>query len=265
MRWFKVSMTALALMFSAGFALAQPAPVYGPQTFERTTGETDLYVEEFEAPAAGNFVLYLRNGDEEGSRASSATVQINGASVVAPADLNQDVPGLRQVVQLEAGTNELAVEIGGAPGSFITVAILPPGALPLFVHGRLLLPWGRNDAERGLALALKNGSLRAPRALRVVFFRPNGEVAAASERIVLPPRASVAALVDDLITAGAWEIGSIEIYYAGRGTARVFGTARSWNLTTFDTEDQTLISAGVKVFRPRPERPESMVGRAARP
>jgi hypothetical protein len=264
-RWINLSTMALALLLCAGTASAQPGPVFGPQTLERTTGETDVYSETFESPSAGEFLLFLRNGDEEGSRVTSATVEINGDAVVQPSDLNDNLPGLRRRVRLEAGANEIAVELAGAPGSFVTVAILPPGVPPLFVHGRLLLPWGRNDAERGLALALKNGSLRAPRALRVVFFRPNGEVAAASERIVLPPRASLAAAVDDLIAAGSWEIGSVEIYYAGPGTARLFGTARHWSVPTFDTEVQTLINAGAKVFRPRPERSDALSGRAPRP
>ena len=47
----------------------------------------------------------------------------------------------------------------------------------------------------------------------------------------------------------------MEIYYAGPGTARLFGTARHASIPIGDTEVQTLINAGHHVFRPHPENP----------
>ncbi len=41
--------------------------------------------------------------------------------------------------------DELAVVIEGGVGSFVTLAIVPRGARPVFVAGRFLLPWGRAD------------------------------------------------------------------------------------------------------------------------
>jgi hypothetical protein len=249
-------MIALAALLATGAVLAnQPEPIFGPQTFERTTGETNTYTEPFDSPLEGDFVLYLLNGDEEGNRVASGTVEINGAAIVQTSDLNENVPVLRRPVTLQLGSNELVVELQGPPGSFVTLVIFPPGQVPRFVHGRLVLPWGRNDAERGLGLALKNGSPRARRAVRIVFFTPAGEVAAVSERIVLSPRASLAAAVDDLVAAGEWEVGSVEIYYAGPGTARLFGTARHWSIPLGDTEFQSLINAGFRVYRHRPDNP----------
>jgi hypothetical protein len=255
-RYTRILTIASTLLLAAGVVLAgEPAPVFGPQTFERTSGETDVYTESFDSPQAGPFVLYLRNGDDECSRVASATVEVNGTLVVNPSDLNEEVAGLQRPVELQAGQNELVVRLNGAPGSFVALAIASPGPPPRFVHGRLLLPWGRNDTERGLALALKNGSPHGPRAIRVVFFNPAGEFVAAAERFVLPPRASMAATVEDLIAAGDWRVGSVEIYYAGPRAGRLCGTARHFFNDPATTEIQTLINAGYQQFRSRPDHP----------
>ena len=43
-RWIKFSTLALTILLFTGLAAAQePGPVYGPQTFERTSGESDVY------------------------------------------------------------------------------------------------------------------------------------------------------------------------------------------------------------------------------
>ena len=120
---------ALALFCCIGTALAQPTAAFGPQTFE--------------VERAAAYLLFVRNGDGEMSRVDGATVTINGFEVVRAGDLTAD-----------------------KAGSFLTLAIGRPGEPPVFVHGRLVLPWGRNDDERTLTLALKNGSHRFPRAVR---------------------------------------------------------------------------------------------------
>ena len=264
MRWIKSTVLAMTLVSGMGLATADTAaPLFGPQTFERTTGETNLYTETFQSPSDGGFMLFLLNGDAEGGKVSSASVEVNGSAVVLPSDLDENIDFLRRPVELLAGMNEIVVELHGSPGSFLTLAVGRPDRPPHFVHGRLLLPWGRDNAEVELSLALKNGSPGAPRAVRVVFFDPMGRVVAASERFLLPPRASVAATVETLIAEGSWEIGSVEIYYAGPGSARLFGTARQWTTPLGHGEIQTLINAGTQVHRPRLERPEN--GRGLRP
>jgi hypothetical protein len=240
---------AIVLLTAAASAPAKADPVFGPQTFERTTGSSDAYAETFQSPVDGRFVLYVRNGDEEGTRASSGSISVNGVEVVRPSDLNEQVPGLSRSVRLQAGTNEIDVVLHGSPGAFVTVAIVPRGEPAVFVAGRLLLPWGRNDGEALLALALKNGSHRFPRAVRVVFFNPQGEVVAKSGRILLPPRASVARSSLELMTDGNWTAGSIEVFYAGPGLSRVFGSARQADLTLDSSEVQTLSHAGHHLFR----------------
>lgn len=249
MRWKALNMAGIGLLVVAATAMAHAAPVYGPQTFERTTGESDTYADTFESPVERPFVLHVRNGDGEGSRVSSASVTLNGTEVVRPSDLSEEVPGLAREVQVRAGANEIEVILNGAPGSFLTLAIVPSGEAPVFVMGRLLLPWGRDDGQATLGIALKNGSHRFARAVRVVFFDPRGQVVAVSGRLVLPPRASLASAVRDLTAEGDWPAGSVEVFYAGRGTARLFGSARQADLVLDSSEVQTLSQAGYRVFR----------------
>lgn len=254
----------ILLIVGTGLARAEDDLVFGPRTYERTTGSVDTYVDRFEAPAAGPFVLILNNGDPGGSRVDAATVEINGTVVVGPPDLNEQVHVLHRQVDLQAGVNEIRVELMGDPGSFVTVAIGHHGRAPIFVQGRLVLPWGRNDPSQALGLALKNGSTRHPRVFRVVFFRPNGEVAGASERIVLPPRGSLVLGADELLERGDWTEGSVEIYYAGPGLARLFGSARHLNLPLGEVAIETLDQAGLQVQRARPTQSEAAEARTIR-
>lgn len=267
MSWIKATkplLPAVSLLLAAGLAAAEPNIVFGPQTFERTTGTVDTYTDTFELPAAGSFVIILHNGDQEGSRVDAGTVRINGVVAAEPSELNERAAGLRKPVELRAGLNEVEVELMGDPGSFLTMAIVHPGGVPLFVQGRLVLPWGRNDSSQALALALKNGSTRFPRGFRVVFFRPDGEVAGASDRILLPPRGSLVFGLDRLLENGDWTAGSIEIFYAGPGTARMFGSARHLNLPLGDFEVEPLEHAGLRVQRARPASLEPTPSRAGR-
>ena len=264
MRSIKPIVMTLAVLCGAGLAQADshPMPLFGPQTFERLDGAPDVYVEPFEASASGEFMLFLRNGDGESSRVSSAAVDLNGVPVVGPSDLNEQTPGLSRAVAVAAGSNELRIELSGEPGAFVTLAIVRRGEAPVFVHGRLLLPWGSNNQERSLTLALKNGSLHFPRGFRVIFFRPSGEIAAATDRIVLPPRGSVALPADQLLGEQSWEVGSVEIYFAGPGIARLFGSARQAAPALDHAELLPLSQAGHRIFRGRPDPPGG--GRGAR-
>ena len=256
---------AVALLGIAAPAFADPDVVLSPQTFELTTEETATFTETLTAEQDGGYLLFLRNGDQESSQVTDVTVQINGEAVIASGDLEPGRPGLRKIVELQAGDNEMVIEVEGPPGSFVTLAVGRPDRLPVFVHGRMLLPWGRDDDDRALVLALKNGSNLFPRSFRVVFFRPNGEVAATSERLPLPPRGSVALTVEELIGDADWQVGSVEIFYAGRGAGRLFGSARQLSADPLITaETQPLEAAGLQIFRPRPDR-DGTTGRGRRP
>ena len=228
-----------------------PAPVYGPQTFENLGEGGNAFGEPFEVEVEGRYILFVRNGDDESSRVASLAITVNGETVVDALDLEQ-TRGLREPLELPAGANELTVEIAGPAGSFVTVAIAPPDGPHVFVHGRLLLPWGRNDDERALALALKNGSPRFARVVRVVFFLPDGSVGAATPRIPIPPHGSLAFPVAEIVEGTDWQFGSVEVYYAGRGTARIFGSARHVGANQADV--QSLEHVGGGVFRARSDK-----------
>jgi len=239
----------VALLFGS-LAHADATLVFGPQTYERTMSPTD-YSESFEVSEGGDFVIALHNGDAEESRASAATVRLNGETVIHEFEVTPQVSGLLRPVELVAGRNEIEVTLDGDPGAFLTLAIARPGHAPVFVHGRLILPWGRNDEERRLALAFKNGSLVAPRAFRALFLHPDGSLAGASPRITLPPRGSGVFRVTDLLPDGGFTAGSVEIYYAGPGLARLFGSARQISLPLGDSDVEPLEHAGHRVHRPR--------------
>ena len=252
-----------ALAIATAVALATPAgatPLFGPQTYERTSGASDVYEDRFDAPA-GSYTMFLRNGDAESHRVSSATVSVNGTTVLAPADFDEQTAGLQVRIELEEGSNTVSVELSGDPGSFITLAIGPVGERPRFVRGRLILPWARHVPERALVLAFKNGSPHAPRALRVLFYAPSGEIVAASERLALSPSGSVALPVDALIDRGQWEVGSIEVVFAGHGVARVFGSVRWIDPIAGEVELSALEPAGLRVFRGRDHAAPSPAGR----
>ena len=239
----------LVLLFGLGLTVAHAEPVFGPQTFERTACQSDLYTEVFLAPIAGEFMLFMRNGDGEVGLVTSATVLVNGSQLLGPADFSEGVPGLARAVELHAGANMLTVELAGDPGSYVTLAIAPRTDRLVMSHGRLLMPWGVRDPDHRLVLTLKNGSLHFPRAFRIVFFAPTGEVAAVTPRLGLPPRCSIAVPVDELLGGATWEGGSIELFYAGRGTSRMFGSSRQADLSLGQIEALPLEPAGHRVFR----------------
>lgn len=258
----RLLLTVPLVALAAATAAAKPAAVFGPTGFELTAGETEEFTESFVVEAAGPYVLHLRNGDADTSRVDGAVVSINGSIVVGAGEVGVESPGVVRPVEVAAGENQIAVALDGAPGSFVTIAIAAPGPLPVFVAGRLLLPWGRDDDARTLTIALRNGSPRFPRRVRVVFFRPDGSVAAASDHMALPPRASIARAVDDWIDHGSWQVGSVEVFYTGPGTARLFGSARQVDLPPgTGSEVEPLASAGIVIARPpasaddRPPRP----------
>lgn len=200
---------------------ADPPPVFGPKSYERTAGPPDAYQDTFEVPAAGPLVLWVQNGDDDGGRVASASIRVNGLEVVRPADFSNDVEQVVRPIAAAAGSNTLGVTIDGAPGSSLTVVVMRPGHRPVAVAGRLVLPYARAE---NLAIALKNGA-REPREARVLFFAPDGTLAARSAKLAIPPHGSVEKPVLEWIAEGTWAEGSVEILYAGRAHGRLFGSA----------------------------------------
>jgi hypothetical protein len=110
-------------------ATSQIRSVFGPESFIRTTGATDLYTRTFTVPSyvAGPYTLHIQNGEPDGQSRledaiSSGTVSINGVEIVHPSDFNQKVAIIERTIDLET-ENTLTVTLNSAPDSFITVTI----------------------------------------------------------------------------------------------------------------------------------------------
>ena len=106
--------------------------VLQPRRFMRARGAPAVETVRFTLPAGAGTPqrLYVVNGEADGTRrVSSAVVRLNGAGVIAPSDLNQNVGGLVRGVLL-AGENVVEVEVRSAPGSFLTLWVTAADTTP---------------------------------------------------------------------------------------------------------------------------------------
>lgn len=97
--------------------------IFGPRRFDRTTGPSNQYVEQFSLPSGftSPFTLHIQNGAPDGTqRVSSATVRLNGVDVLSPSDLNQNVASVDRSVNL-ATNNQLYVRVTSDPGSYLII------------------------------------------------------------------------------------------------------------------------------------------------
>jgi hypothetical protein len=102
---------------------AHAASTFGPKEYTRGAGPSQTFTDTFSPCGAGSCQLVVVNGNPDGSaRVSSASVYLNGVQLVGVRDLNQRVERLVFPVTL-AETNEIRVELGSAPGSFLTISV----------------------------------------------------------------------------------------------------------------------------------------------
>ena len=247
---FRVARRAVALMALLALSgLAAADPAFGPTVYTKTaSGGSDLYTDPFVAPAPGRFLIWVQNGDDDGSRVSGGSITLNGVTVAGDADFQQPRELFAKVVTLQAGGNSLSVTLTGETGSFVTVVIVGPRERPILTVGRLLLPYA--SASPNLQLELKNGSHGGNRSVRVHFYDATGALVATSDRIVLAPRASLSLAVADVVKSGSWSEGSIEVFYAGHGRGRVFGQVATTNAATSISSIVPLQHAGSRVRDP---------------
>jgi hypothetical protein len=105
--------------------VAANTPVFGPQTYTRTTGAPNEYTTTFTAPPwiVSPFNLHIVNGDASGkNRISSATIALNGVQIAGPSDFNQNVATIDRSATLQA-TNTLQVTLASKPGSYLTINV----------------------------------------------------------------------------------------------------------------------------------------------
>ncbi|MGD0338062.1 MAG: hypothetical protein ABSB78_04685 [Bacteroidota bacterium] len=102
-----------------------PFLVYGPKKFERSSGPPVTQSDRFSVPqtASSPYTLYVLNGWIDGSkRVTSATIKINGKTVLDQNDFKKIIPLIIKTVSLNKD-NEIQITINGKPGTFITIAM----------------------------------------------------------------------------------------------------------------------------------------------
>src|SRR6266700_3779145 len=95
--------------------------VFGPERFIRSgsTPVTETRQFSISATAAAPYRMCILNGNANGTqRISSATISVNGVSVVTQSELNQHVGGLMKEVTLQRD-NTINITLNATPGSFI--------------------------------------------------------------------------------------------------------------------------------------------------
>ncbi len=151
--------------------------VFGPARYERATGAPETEAGAFTVSTGlREALLAIRNGDDNGeNRVSSGVVTLNGMEVAGPSDFDRQAEWIERTVALEP-ENELAVRIGGKPGSFIVLTIVAMQPAPTVAISAspdsiragesCILSWSSTDAESrsispGIGDVATSGSLTA--------------------------------------------------------------------------------------------------------
>lgn len=109
---------------AAGGAWADGSVLYGPRTYERTSGPPNTFAATFPncEPAAQYRLVAMNGSADGGNRVASATILLNSAVVIGPRDLNQTVAQVVRSVSVSS-TNRLEVRLAGAPAGRLTVSV----------------------------------------------------------------------------------------------------------------------------------------------
>ena len=114
---------AVVGMWTAASLPAVETNVFGPRTYQRVTGAPITEREGF-VTTAGPARVRIVNGAANGTgRVSAAVVVLNGVTLATPSMFSQKVAELHFETQLLA-SNQIGVEVRGAPGSFLTITIV---------------------------------------------------------------------------------------------------------------------------------------------
>lgn len=98
--------------------------VFGPEVYTRGTGKPQKIIKSFSVNKGHvPFALSIKNGDGKKQRVSSAVIEINGIQVLGPEEFDKQIDEIRVHIKLKE-QNEIAVEVRGEPGTYITVTIL---------------------------------------------------------------------------------------------------------------------------------------------
>src|SRR5205823_3281032 len=113
---------ALIALIAVHSAWAATFVVFGPQTFVRSTGEPVTESRTFQIlNAADPLTLTVLNHG-----VTSAVISINGQTILAPDDFtgrNAADATLTRPLTVVAGSNQVAVQLRGQPGTSLTIEI----------------------------------------------------------------------------------------------------------------------------------------------
>lgn len=124
----KILLTVLLAFFTLAFIpLAYSETiVFGPEVYTRGTGKPQKIVKSFSAIRGQKQVpvtLSIKNGEGKRGKVTSAVIEINGKQVLGPEEFDKQVDEIKLPIKLDE-QNEIAVEVRGKPGTYITVAVL---------------------------------------------------------------------------------------------------------------------------------------------
>lgn len=129
----RVGFFHLLLVLCISLKLAAPAfsgtfTCYGPKLYQRGTGNPFPVITTFTAPgSSSSYTLKIfnggRDGTQTGARVSTAVIILNGAAIVGPQSLNENVAEVDFPVKL-LQSNTLSVELRSKPGSLLVLEIV---------------------------------------------------------------------------------------------------------------------------------------------
>jgi len=98
-------------------------PLFGPKQYTRVSGAPQTFSETFSRCGTAACRIVVDNGNADGThRVSSASISLNGAQILGPADFKQQVGRIVRLVAL-GDQNQLTVKLASGPGSFLTVDV----------------------------------------------------------------------------------------------------------------------------------------------
>ena len=124
-------------LVGGGVVVAEPAgappeiekTVFGPETYLRTKGADDVYVDEFSVRGdydgtvtMGKLIVINGDGGPKSTKVTDATVQLNGNEVLGSKDFKHKVDMIEIPVKLKQD-NEIVVVVSGKPGSSLTIQV----------------------------------------------------------------------------------------------------------------------------------------------
>ena len=115
-------LTSIILFFSLE-VFAVEVTLFGPNQYVRGNGSPVTVTDSFPG-MQGQAKMEIINGDNAGkNRVSSATIVVNGLTVVTPDKFNQQVSSFEVPISVQA-QNTISVTLTSKPGSYITINVI---------------------------------------------------------------------------------------------------------------------------------------------